>query len=346
MENLIIQKDLEDIVNKNLPWEKFKNKTVIVSGAAGFLASYIVKTLCYLNLKRNLKIKILGLVRNEKKAREKFRDYLSDKYYRLLVQDVNKPFDIREGIDFIIHAASYASPKHFAVDPAGTMLPNIMGTYNLLELARRNKLKRFLFVSSAEVYGEGKENAFKETDYGSIDPTDIRSCYGESKRMGENMCVSWMKQYSIPINIVRFFHTYGPGMDLTDGRVQTDFVSNVVSGRDIIIKSDGRAKRAFCYITDAIFGIFAVLLKGQIGECYNIGNEEAEISMLGLAKVLEGMYPEKNLEIKYEKRKTGDKYLRSKYQRVRPNTEKIRKLGWKPEYPLKKGFKRMIESYL
>lgn len=347
MENLIVKQDLENIINHDLPWVKFKGKTVIVSGASGFLASYIVKTLLVLNHKRDYKINVIGLVRNENRAKEVFKDYINDKYFKLLVRDVNFPFKIKDKADYIIHAASKASPKYFAIDPAGVLLPNTIGTYNLLELARMNKIKCFVFISSSEIYGKGKggKAAIKETDYGSLDPTDQRSCYGESKRMGENMCVVWMGQYKVPIKIVRLFHTYGPGMDLTDGRIQADLVCDVVSGRDLILKSDGRARRAFCYITDAVLGIFTVILKGKIGGSYNIGNKGAEVSISDLAETLRDLFPKKNLKVKYQERKAGDKYLRSKYLVVRPNTDKIRKLGWKPEYPLKKGFKRMIESY-
>lgn len=348
MENKIVQEDLKNIVSHNLPWIKFRGKTVIISGANGFLASYLVKTLLYLNLKRNYKTTVIGLSRNEEKAKKVFKSYLKDKYFKLVVQDINNPFKINLKADYIIHAASYASPKYFAIDPAGVLLPNTIGTYNLLELARKNHLKGFLFISSSEIYGEGKKgnSAFRETDFGRLDPTDQRSCYGESKRMGENMCVTWMNQFKVPIKIVRLFHTYGPGMDLTDGRIQADLVCDIVSGRDLILKSNGRAMRAFCYITDAVLGIFTVLLKGSVGESYNVANEKAEVTISVLAETLCDMFPEKKLKVSYQKRGKGDKYLRSKYLVVRPNTDKIRGLGWKPEYSLKNGFKRMVESYL
>lgn len=349
MENPIIREDLENIINHDLPWVKFKGKTVMVSGANGFLASYIVKTLLYLNLKRDYKITVIAIVRNKRKAQEIFKDYLSDKYFKLVIQDLNKPFEnVNNKAEYIIHAASNASPKYFAVDPVGTLLPNTLGTYHLLELARRNAIERFLFISSSEVYGKGQNNSapLKETNFGGLDPTELRSCYAESKRMGENMCISWMKQYGVPINIVRLFHTYGPGMNLADGRIQADLVSDVVNGRDLILKSSGRATRSFCYITDACLGIFTVLLNGKSGESYNLGNERAELSVSALAKILCDLFPEKKLKVKYEKREKGDKYLKSKYQKIKPNTDKIRALGWKPEYSLKKGFKRMVDSYM
>lgn len=344
MENSVIQEDLENIVKRDLPLEKWKNKTFLVSGASGFLASYIVKALLYLNLK----IKVIAVVRNEEKARQVFKDFIKDKHLKIFIHDINNPLNNNIKADYIIHAASYASPKKFAVNPAGVLLPNTIGTYNLLELARCRKTRRFVFISSAEIYGQKESGSRKigENDYGVLDPTDQRSCYGESKRMGENMCIVWMKQFGVPVNMVRLFHTYGPGMDLTDGRIQADLVSNVVKGENLVLKSSGEATRAFCYVADAVAGIFTVLIKGKTGESYNIGNENAEISVSGLAETLCGLFPEKKLKVIYQKRKVGDKYLRSKYLRVRPNTDKIRKLGWKPKYTLKNGFKRMVDSYL
>jgi nucleoside-diphosphate-sugar epimerase len=162
--------------------------------------------------------------------------------------------------------------------------------------------------------------------------------------MGENIAVSWMHQYSLPALIVRPFHTYGPGMALDDGRVYADFIADIVANRDIKLNSDGSAIRAFCYIADASVAFFTVLLKGEPGQAYNVGNRNGESSILQLANLLTGMYPEKNLTvIRFESQEAG--YIKSVVSKIVPDTEKIRKLGWNASFNLEKGFDRTIKSY-
>ena len=161
-------------------------------------------------------------------------DYLNDENLKIIVQDVANEINLIEKIDYIVHAASPASPKYYNIDPVGVIMPNILGTKNTLELARKNNIEGYLYFSSGEVYGQLNDGeVVNEDKYGYLDPTSVRACYGESKRMGENLCVSYGHQHNIPIKIVRPFHTYGPGMKLDDGRVFADFVKNIVNNEDI-----------------------------------------------------------------------------------------------------------------
>lgn len=345
--NKVVTEDLEYIINSNLPWEYFEGKTVLISGANGFLPAYMVETLLYLNEKKfKNKIKVIGIVRNKKKALRRFSKYKNRNDLQLIVQDVCKPVLIEGAIGYIIHAASQASPKYYGKDPVGTLSPNVFGTYNLLELAREKKVKSFLFFSSGEVYGQvsDKDIPIKEDIYGYVDPADVRSCYAESKRMGETMCVCWFHQYGVPTKIIRPFHTYGPGMRLDDGRVFADFVSDIVHNRNIVMKSDGSAIRAFCYIPDATVGFFTVLLKGKNGEAYNVGDNRGEISILNLANLLVGLFPEKKLRVE-KKEITEEGYIRSKITRNSPDISKIAELGWVPKHSLEQGFIRTVRSF-
>jgi len=291
-------------------------------------------------------IRVIALVRNEIKGKSRFEAYLHRSDFHLMVQDVNSPITIEEDVHFIIHAASQASPKFYGTDPVGTLSANIIGTLNLLKLASEKKTERYLYFSSSEVYGtlESDKIPTKEDDFGYVNPTEVRSCYAESKRMGENICVSWMHQYGIPALIVRPFHTYGPGMDLTDGRVYADFISNMVEEKDIVMKSDGSAIRAFCYIRDATEGFLTVLLSGKPGLAYNVGNEEGEASILELAEKLISIYPEKNLKI-HRFEKEGNYYLKSTVSRIVPQTSRMKELGWIPQTTIEDGFSRTIQSY-
>ena len=348
MKNRIIQDDLAFIAGVELPWEQLAGKTVLVTGANGFLPSYMVKTLLYLNAHKNLDIRIVALVRSKKKAMERFGDYVKMGRLTLIVQDVCDPITCNSDVDYIVHAASQASPKYFGADPVGTLSANVLGTYNLLELAREKNVTGFLYFSSGEVYGEVSEDKIptKEDDYGYVDPTNVRSCYAESKRMGENMCISWHHQYGIPAKIVRPFHTYGPGMSFSDGRVFADFVSDVVNESDIVMKSDGSAIRTFCYLADAVSGFFTVLLKGQSGQAYNVSNDKGEISIIDLAETIISLFPERSIKVIKKKDAYLKGYLKSGITRTRPDIGKICSLGWQPQYSIRNGFKRTIRSYL
>ena len=345
--NNIIQEDLSQICEENLEWSMLSGKNILITGANGILPSYLVETILFL-IKSN-KIKdtcIFALVRNEKKANNRFKNYLKNDSLRFLIQDVCEPILIPDKIDIIIHAASQASPKYYGIDPVGTINPNVIGTNNLLILAKEKQIENFLYFSSSEVYGalENKE-AIKETDFGYLNPLSIRSCYAESKRMGETICASWHSQFKIPVKIIRPFHTYGPGMSLEDGRVFADFINDIINNRDIVLNSDGSARRAYCYLKDAILGYFYILFKGINGEAYNVGNPYQEYSVKELATTLVKLFPEKSLKLKMNPEYSSPEYLPSDINRVLPDISKIQELGWSPKIDVKTGFSRTVLSY-
>jgi nucleoside-diphosphate-sugar epimerase len=330
-----------------LPWSELAGKTVLISGANSFIAAYVVETLLYLNDRINkTPTRIICLVRNEQRAAQRFSQYGKRKDLVFWVQDVCDPIRHQEKVDYIIHAASHATPSKYGIDPVGTLLPNVLGTYQLLEFARINQINGFLFISAGEVYSNlpsGSAN-IKEQCIGRIDPLALRSCYVESKMMGETMCISWSHQYGIPVKIVRLFHTYGPGMILGDGRVHSDFVGSMVNHKHIIIKSDGRATRTFCYVADTVAGFFTVLLKGSINEAYNVGSSHA-LTIQHFAETLVKFFPEQKVKIIHDRRTQGNTYLPSTNRLLRPNLSKIMSLGWRQKYSLKAGMERTVASY-
>jgi UDP-glucuronate decarboxylase len=346
--NAIIAEDIERILAHPIPWTKLHGTTVVISGASGFLPAYMVETMGALNT-NGAAIRIIGLVRNLEKARRRL-GHLLPVGLELVEQDVAHP--LREDLpsaDFIVHAASQASPKYYGADPVGTLLANTNGTQHLLEHARTSASQSFLFFSSGEVYGIPSDGSrrVRETDFGYLDPATVRACYAESKRVSETMCLSWHHQYGVPARIVRPFHTYGPGMDLSDGRVFADFVADILARRNIVLKSDGLAVRPFCYLADATAGFFTALLTGTPGQAYNVGNPDAEISIRDLAKMLVQLFPE--LGLKVEDRGSAPQaagYLQSKITRAAPDVERMAALGWRPRTSLQDGFRRTVESFL
>lgn len=343
----IIAEDIEQIFSRIKNKEIFRNKRILIAGAAGFLPAYLVET--FMRFDPAYSIKVIALVRNIEKARKRFSHWLQDERLQLIQHDISLPFNCLQKIDFIIHAASQASPKYYGIDPVGTLHANVLGTINLLNIARDHEIESFLYFSSGEVYGEVNENdiPIKEDTFGYLNPAKVRSCYAESKRMGENICISYNFQYGVKTKIVRPFHTYGPGMALDDGRVFADFVSNAVNKQDIIVKGDGSAIRPFCYLADATLGFLTILTEGIVGEVYNIGNPIEEYSIIDLAYIVAGIYPEFGLNVIKDLSNNNDNfYLKSPIRRNSPNIEKAIQLGWIPNTDVKTGFRRTIDSFL
>lgn len=344
--NPIINEDIESIVSHSLPWNKFDNKNVLITGINGFLPSYLFYTLLYLVDKKNMNINIYGLSRNKTKTEMRYRWCMHMNHVHFIYQDVVTPINVDVRFDYVIHAASQASPKFYNIDPVGTILPNVIATYHLLQKAVSDKTQRILYFSSGEVYGETSNVPTKEDDFGKIDPCTVRACYSESKRAGETLCKAFHHQYGLETLVVRPFHTYGPGVDLNDGRVFADFVKNILDKQDIQITSDGSAKRAFCYLADATVGFFTVLLNGIPGQAYNIGNPHEEISILNLAEKLITLFPEFGLKVERIAPKSTSSYLKSSIDRNSPNINKAMELGWVPTTTIQEGFKKMVTSYL
>jgi UDP-glucuronate decarboxylase len=347
MRAAILEQDMQMITSANLPWENFAGKTILVAGANGFLPAYLIETLLYLNDTRGFKIQIIGIVRNKEKANIRFKDYQSRKDLQLTVQDISQPFTINEKIDFIIHAASQASPKYYGIDPVGTLSANVLGTHHLLELARKHKVENFLYFSSGEVYGEVKEDQIptQEHMYGYVDPLNVRSCYAQSKKMAENMIVSYAHQFGLTVKIVRPFHTYGPGISLDDGRVYSDFLADIISERDITILGNGLAVRSFCYLSDATLGFYTVFLTGKNAQAYNIGNPQCAISIMELANKLTKLFPEKNLKVIKKERDNQANYMVSKISINCPDISKAKELGWQPRISIEEGFTKTVGSF-
>ncbi len=342
MLNKILLDDFEKILNiKKIKWKELKNKAILIAGANGFIATYIIHFLIFLNQKYFFEIKLILIARDKKKLNKKFINITTTKFITLIEQDISKNISIKKKIDFILHLASNASPKLFNKQPIETILPNIVGTNNLLKLSINKKIKSFLFFSSGEIYGN-YNRMLNESTISNLNHLTERASYSESKKMGEVLCYSYFKQKKIPIKIIRLFHTYGPCMNLKDGRVMMDFVNDIINDKDILIKGDGNQKRSFCYISDTIIGIFLVLINGQNGEAYNLGNprEFLSIKKLGykLAKFNNKINVKINANLSKQKKNTP-------YQIVIPSINKISKLGFRPTVSIKKGFEKTIKYF-
>ena len=215
MKNVIISEDIKEVYERNIDWEQFRGSNILVSGSSGMLASYVMYMLIYLNEKKHMDIHIIAAVRNPKKFSDKLGSYAQSNYVSIITASILEPIHLDGNIDYIIHAASLASPQYYSVCPVDVLSPNVLGTYYLLKLAAEKKSKGFLLFSTGDIYGKITGiNYVTERDFGIIDPLDIHSCYGESKRIAETMCYSFFHQYNVPVKILRIWHTYAPTMDI------------------------------------------------------------------------------------------------------------------------------------
>lgn len=347
--NNIILDDMEYIINSDIDFDKLKDKTILITGATGMLASYLVMVLLYLN-NNNYNIKILALSKNKKRFNELFSNFNNDNLI-LLELDVTKikekDFDDYK-IDYIIHTASPSKSYQFLSNPLNVIYCNIFATDKLLNIAKNNEIESFLYFSSCSVYGNIENGYFREDIFGGIDPLDVRSIYDGTKSMAETLCNAYKMQYNIPVKIARIAHTYGPSIDLNnDNRVFSEFVRNIINNENIIIRSNGNTIRSFCYIADATIGFLKILLHGQNGGAYNIANNNATVNIKRLAEILISIYPEKNIEIVFSKH--NDSYLPAgnidKLNNLFIDTKKLESLNWKAKYDIKTGFKRVIDYF-
>lgn len=342
--NSIVQDDLKSILQQNIKFEKFKNKKVLITGATGMLASYYMYTLMYLNDVLNYNIRVYALVRNDEKL-QNITNYKKRKDIIPIVQDVCNPININEKIDYIVHMASSANPLTITTNPIGIINANIIGTLNVLECAKKHNAE-VIFTSTREVYGKMNENKkeIKEEDMGILDNLELRSCYPESKRMAENIIVSYAYQFGIEYKIARIAHSYGPGMIIeNDGRIMSDLIYNVIKGENIVLKSTGEAKRAFCYILDATTALLRITIDENKNQVYNIANEKEEISIRELAYLLKEKYKEKNIDVIFKIQDNNNQYV--KFKRTKLNTEKLEKLGWKPIINLEEGINKTVNFF-
>ncbi len=337
--NPVFSQDLDTIIDSDIRWEKLRGKSVLVTGASGMIGTYAVGTLLRLNDAKAFGIKVIAVVRNEKKLPEEFR---RREDFTVVLHDVTRPFAIEQPVDYIIHAASPASPLIMKDQPVETVAANTLGTFYTLMLAKEKGAQGYLYISSREIYGQPApdQEFFYEDTYGFVDPLNPRSCYPEGKKAAETMCVSFRAEYGVNAKIARLAHTYGPFMSIYDGRVQADFLRNVLNKENIVLKSEGTAVRTYTYISDAMDGLFRTLLNAEDVVC-NIGDENGKVSIRELAELLVKMHPEDKLRLVFDIPEGGTKGT-APFTAGILSSARLRSLGWKPRYTVEQGFARTL----
>ena len=342
MSNRIIEEDMERILREAPDMEPLRGTSVLITGACGMLASYLVMAFIALNEKDpSFQLQIYAQARTGDKIRARFGDYADRPYFHPVTDELTA---VKGRFDTIIHAASPTDPRSYITDPAAVIHANVTATEYLLSLAVREGTSRFLFISSGEVYGVLHKDVIREEDGGTVVPADPRSVYAMSKSLGERLCLNVSHKTSLNVTIVRPSHTFGPTMSLArDGRVFADFVSRAVRGEDIVIRSDGTATRAFIYLSDAVTGYLFVLLKGESGGIYNVTNNDGIRSIREIAVYI-ASHLSPPVRAVFGKPAEGYKENANRKASVR-STEKLEAVGFRPSISPEEGFMRTIESF-
>ena len=331
--------DLETTLAHAVDIEKLYGKKVLITGATGTIGSFAADALIHLNQKEKAHIRVLLAGRSVEKLQNQFGNHDNVKY---LSYDLNAPIEFDEDIDYVIHAAGNAHPAAFNGDPVGTIVGNVDSTYRLLEYAKNHGGKRFLYVSSGEVYGQGDSSldAFDETYSGYMDVLSPRSCYPLSKRMAENLCVSYWKQHGVESVIVRPCHTYGPFMTSSDNRAHAQFLHNALAGKDIVMKSAGTQMRSYNYVADCVAGLLTVLVDGETGEAYNLANPKSTLTIAEFAKKTAAA---EDCKVVFENPTEADVANQSPIPKQVLSTEKLEELGWRPAFDIDVGIRHTLD---
>lgn len=329
---------------------RFRGKRILLTGAAGFLGFNFLHYFSYLNADGSGSPPVSVVAAdNYIRGRPTWMVGLAETDPNITLSrcDITQPWaETRFECDFIIHAASIASPTFYRKYPLQTLDANVLGIRHMLELARNHNVESILYFSSSEIYGDPPPDEIptKESYRGNVACVGPRACYDESKRLGETLCYLYSRQFNVPIKIVRPFNNYGPGLRLDDGRVLSDFCRDVLNGRDIVLKSDGLASRTFCYASDALTGYLLMLLSPYHGQPLNIGADAPEINMREMAGLVLKVAGSDRSVVSEASHETD--YLTDNPKRRCPDISQARSLlGFKPQVGLEQGLLRMLEWY-
>ena len=342
-DNELYKEDIQHVCELDLPWDKLKNRSIMLSGATGMIGSFLVDVVLEKNLSDNLNCIVYALGRNEEKAKTRFSKFSSDAHFVFIPYDVKLPFkrDDIGNVDYILHLASNTHPLQYSTDPIGTITTNIIGLQNLLDFAVDHSCMRFAFASSNEIYGENRGDVefFNETYCGYINSNTMRAGYPESKRCGEALCQAYKAQKNLDVVIPRPTRSYGPAMLMSDTKAISQFIKKGIAGEDIVLKSAGTQLYSYTYVADAVAGFFTVLLKGRSGEAYNIADEHSDIMLKDLASIIAAVNGKK---VVFEIPDIVEAAGYSTATKARLDGHKLQALGWVPRYDIKEGIERTM----
>ncbi|MBO4688976.1 MAG: NAD(P)-dependent oxidoreductase [Clostridiales bacterium] len=324
-----------------IDWERFRDTTILVTGATGLIGMNLVKALIWNGEKKDLHIRILAPVRNVDAAKELFGEDTVEIFY----YELGTPLPLDEHVDYIVHLASPTSSKYFMEKPADTLLANIDGTRALLQWAYEHPIKRFIMVSTMEVYGFPKKgHKVTEEEVGGFLPQNARNSYPIGKIATEMLCYSYYVQHDVPTVILRATQTFGPGVRYDDGRVFAQFMRCAIEGTDIVLRSSGLTERCYLYTADAVSAILTAIHRAENGNAYTVANPSTYCSIRQMAEMVTKDLSDGKISVKYDIAEDIGKlgYADTLYMDL--DVRKLESLGWNARVGLKDMFKRMMRG--
>ena len=340
------EEDINFLIKNCLCLKELKNKTILVTGATGLVGSTLIKTILEYASFTHSNIKVIAFGRNKEKMMKMFEKYVNNKNLSVLVGDVNSKIEIEENIDYIIHTAAVTKSKVLKDCPVETTLTAILGTKNVLDLASEKHIEGMVYLSSMEAYGTFEKSfTVNEEMLGYIDLKNVRNGYAESKRMCEFLCNAYFTEYNVPVKSARLAQTFGAGVPVDDTRIFASIARDVINKENIVLHTKGLSEANYCYISDTINAILTILIKGVNGETYNIANENCHTTIRDMANMVCENIADGNIKVVFDIPEDISVNGYAPDTKMKLSSEKLRGLGWKPQYDLENSYQRLILSY-
>ena len=335
--------DIEKVLMQVPKLEQLANHSIFLTGVTGMIVSTIADVLLWYNRERNAHIMLFFAGRDKERVVNRFPFYKEGVDYSFVYFDATATDDMNLKVDYIINGASHADPKSFVAQPVETMLASLNGVNTLLRMAKDHRAKRFLQISSSEVYGKKEtKEPYCEKEYGYVDIMNPRACYPCAKRAADTLCISYAAEYGVDVVIIRPGHIYGPSITQSDSRVSSEFIRLAASGKNLTMKSAGLQMRSYCHTLDCASAILVVLLNGEPATVYNVSNKESVVTIREMA---EAFAEAGNVRLEITESTEAEKRGYNMMDNSSLDATRLENLGWKAMFRMKEGAKRTLEEY-